>query len=320
MSNVVSFPERHQDDQQAPNDKHRGPQVEDGYTRIANELLEAISNSHAFPVTLRQLRVVLAVIRKTYGFNKKSDRISDSQIAESSGLSRQNVNKAKRELIAIGVLFMDGHKLAVNKHPDQWNFTSQPQKDNLKQTRDSVSKQETKSVSKSGSHKRQKDTTPSPYGEESTAGADDTNPTPVPVDEPQPDPQDETPKRPRRSTLPNCPHQAILDQWLEIMPEKRQPLRSLWAKGTGGSRELAARWKQGFGIRNEQTGEPLYVDASSGIDWWCRFFKFLRRSDFLMRDDSRFFGIDWVCKADNFRKIMEFKYHGDLARGDGGDA
>ncbi|MBS8267172.1 hypothetical protein DYI26_00285 [Halomonas litopenaei] len=142
---------------EAPREK-RGPQVEDGYTRIANELFEAVTNSHTCPITLRQMRIVLSVIRKTYGFNKKTDRISDSQLAAATGISRQNVNAAKRELLAMNVLFTDGQKLGVNKAYAEWDFTARPEKDNLKQTRDSVSKSETKSVSKAGSHKRQKDT------------------------------------------------------------------------------------------------------------------------------------------------------------------
>jgi hypothetical protein len=28
------------------------------------------------------------------------------------------------------------------------------------------------------------------------------------------------------------------------------------------------------------------------------------------RDDSRFFGLDWISKAENFEKILELKYHG----------
>lgn len=156
---IIQFPERLDDAQSpGPMSPGRGPQVEDGYTRIANELLEAVTNSQTCPITLRQLRVVLAVIRKTYRFNKKTDRISDGQLAAETGLSRQNVNAAKRELLAMGVLFLDGHKIGVNKHHQEWDFSAKPAKDNLRQTRDSVSKPETKSVSKSGSHKRQKDT------------------------------------------------------------------------------------------------------------------------------------------------------------------
>ena len=46
------------------------PQIEDGYTKIANELLEAISKVN---LSSYEFRVIMAIIRKTYGFNKKSD-------------------------------------------------------------------------------------------------------------------------------------------------------------------------------------------------------------------------------------------------------
>ena len=116
-------------------------------------------------------------------------------------------------------------------------------------------------------------------------------------------------KRSGSSSLPSCPHGDLLDLWAEIMPDKRQPIRSMWSKGAR-SKNLAARWKQGFSIKHEQTGEPLYTDTESGIAWWGKFFAFLRKSEFLMRDDSRFFGLDWIAKAENFEKIMELKYHG----------
>lgn len=112
-----------------------------------------------------------------------------------------------------------------------------------------------------------------------------------------------------RPSVPQCPHQDILDLWAEVMPDKRQPNRSMWPN-SARARALSARWKQGFSITNDQTGDPLYYDRDSGIDWWRRFFRFLRTSEFLMRDDSKWFGIDWVCTNSNFAKIMEMKYHG----------
>lgn len=271
----------------------RGPQVEDGYTRIANELFEAVTNAQTCPVTLRQMRVVLAVIRKTYGFNKKADRISDGQLAAETGLSRQNVNKAKRELIAMRVLYLDGHKLGVNKHCEQWDFSAKPEKDNLRQTRDSVSKPETKSVSKNGSHKRQKDSNTSTNVEER-------------IGEPTRDESIEEHKSPK-AKLPDCPHNEIIDLWAEVMPDKPQPSKNMW-QGTERARHLAARWKAGFAIKHERTGEPLYTDLQSGLDWWSRFFRFLRKSEFLM-GDNRWFKLAWVAKRENFVKIMEMDYH-----------
>lgn len=123
--------------------EQRVADTDDGYTRVANELLEAIAGAD---LTARQLKVMIAVIRKTYGFQKKSDRIADIQIAEITGLSRQNVNKAKKELISMHCLILDGNKIGVNKEVSAWVFTNSLQK------RDTVSKLKTKSVSKIETH------------------------------------------------------------------------------------------------------------------------------------------------------------------------
>lgn len=287
-----------------PPEGKRGPQVEDGFTRIANELLEAVTNAQTCPITLRQMRVVLAVIRKTYGFNKKTDRISDGQLAAETGLSRQNVNKAKKELLAMSVLVMDGNKIGVNKHVDEWNFEARPEKDNLRQTRDTVSKPETQNVSKSGSHKRQKDIHMNTY----VFIAHRASPTALHVLVNNPFLKNPGRAKPKAPKLPDCPHMEIIDLWAEIMPDKQQPSKNMWG-GTPRQRDLAARWKAGFTIKHERTGKPLYTTRDEGLAWWGRFFAFLRKSEWLMRD-HRWFKLDWVVNKTNFTKIMELSYHG----------
>lgn len=123
--------------------------TDDGYTRIANELLESLSCCN---LTVRQLRVMLAIIRKTYGFGKKVDRISDSQLADVSGLSRQNVNKAKKELISMNYLILEGNKIGVNKEVSAWKNQSRDSVSNLKTKK--VSNLETNDVSGLETHKR----------------------------------------------------------------------------------------------------------------------------------------------------------------------
>ncbi|HAN6094169.1 TPA: replication protein [Escherichia coli] len=127
--------------------------IDDGYTRLANELLEAIASAD---LTARQLKVMLAYVRKTYGFNKKTDRIADEQIAQLTGLSRQNVNKAKKELISMNCLFMDGNKIGVNREVSAWQFSKCLQVSNFvsKLETKNVSKLETLNVSKLETHKR----------------------------------------------------------------------------------------------------------------------------------------------------------------------
>ncbi|HGW8406507.1 TPA: replication protein [Citrobacter freundii] len=93
--------------------------LDDGYTRIANELLEAVM---AADLTARQLKVVLAVIRKTYGFGKKFDRITNTQIAMMTGIHHTHVCKAKNEMIAMNIIVTNGQAIGVNKVISEWNF------------------------------------------------------------------------------------------------------------------------------------------------------------------------------------------------------
>lgn len=147
--------------------ERRVADTDDGYTRIANELLESIASAD---LTARQLKVLLAITRKTYGFGKKTDRIADEQLAGITGLSRQNVNKAKKELISMNCLLMDGSKIGINKEVSAWNFSKSLQVSNLvsKAETNKVSKLETNGVSNLETHKRnslkKKETPISPEG------------------------------------------------------------------------------------------------------------------------------------------------------------
>jgi phage replication O-like protein O len=69
--------------------------MEDGFTRIANELFDAILGAN---LTVRELSVVMAIIRKTYGYNKKQDDISASQIGLICGLARTHVTTTLKKL------------------------------------------------------------------------------------------------------------------------------------------------------------------------------------------------------------------------------
>lgn len=77
------------------------PQIENGFTRIANELLEAILS---FSFSSRQLNVIFAVIRCTYGYNKKSDAVSGYQLAAMTSIDRSHISKTLAELINLNVI------------------------------------------------------------------------------------------------------------------------------------------------------------------------------------------------------------------------
>ncbi len=95
----------------------RVAELEEGYTRTANTLLEAVMLSG---LTQHQLLIVMAVWRKTYGFNKKMDWIGNEQFAELTGMAPTKCSTAKNELIRMGVLKQTGRQVGMNKNISEW--------------------------------------------------------------------------------------------------------------------------------------------------------------------------------------------------------
>lgn len=103
-------------------------QPENGYTKIANELLDKIQ---IYKFTTNQYKIILAVWRFTYGFNRKQHEISLSFLEKITHLTRTRINESLKDLIKNKVLIEvqrggSNHKakvLSFNKNYDQWNIT-----------------------------------------------------------------------------------------------------------------------------------------------------------------------------------------------------
>ncbi|WP_342221940.1 replication protein [Candidatus Fukatsuia endosymbiont of Tuberolachnus salignus] len=108
--------------------EQRVANIDEGYTRLANELYDELIGVN---LTKIQARVAHAVCRKTYGFNKKRDRISDNQLAELTKLPRQKVNKAKNELVSMKVLIKSHNQIGINKNLSEWSIHDCQQKNNI---------------------------------------------------------------------------------------------------------------------------------------------------------------------------------------------
>lgn len=94
------------------------PQVENGYTRIANELLEALLLAN---LSKRLLLVAIAVIRQSYGYNRSKDCISGSQIATLTGLRSNHCNVTVVELVEMKILYKSGSQFGMQKDHEQWS-------------------------------------------------------------------------------------------------------------------------------------------------------------------------------------------------------
>lgn len=103
------------------------PQLENGYTPIANELLEALFQSE---LSRCEYQIVLAIIRKTYGYHKKMAELSNSQLALMTGIDRRNVGRTIRALSEKNILLRgtdtNTHTIGLNKQYKEWFLPKMP--------------------------------------------------------------------------------------------------------------------------------------------------------------------------------------------------
>ena len=97
------------------------PQVENGHTRIANELMEHLMRLHLAP---NQWQVLLCIIRKTYGFHKKADYITNTQICQETGVRKPNVSRALKALQERNIISRDSKYIGLQKDWEQWQKLS----------------------------------------------------------------------------------------------------------------------------------------------------------------------------------------------------
>lgn len=83
------------------------PQLENGYTRIANEIIEMLC---LCGLKKSEWKVLLFILRKTYGWGKQEDMISISQFEDATGLSRRTVIYALQDLEAKKMITIERKK------------------------------------------------------------------------------------------------------------------------------------------------------------------------------------------------------------------
>ncbi len=98
------------------------PQLENGYTKISNELLEAI-----YKVSMSDYEhgIFWLIIRKTYGYKKKSDWISQKQIVSEINILKQHVSRTIKKLVNRNMILREGKKLSIQKDYDLWKLPKQ---------------------------------------------------------------------------------------------------------------------------------------------------------------------------------------------------
>ena len=102
------------------------PQAENGHIDIANEIVEALARTYLSPT---ESKVLWAILRKTYGWHKKIDRISYSQLEELTGLNRRHIAPVLKRLVSRNIVTQTGNgqalKYGLQKDFDRWAAITQ---------------------------------------------------------------------------------------------------------------------------------------------------------------------------------------------------
>jgi len=100
------------------------PQIERGYLRIANELVEAVCRAN---LTGGESSALWAVLRATYGWNRKGCDLSITAIVRATGMPRSRASDSMQSLIAKNILqvvscatFNRARTIALNDDYDTW--------------------------------------------------------------------------------------------------------------------------------------------------------------------------------------------------------
>jgi phage replication O-like protein O len=97
--------------------------TQNGHTEIPNYVLDKLKS---FPLSGNEFMVLIAIIRRTLGWRKTEDTIALTQLSEDTGIRKQHVYRALREMSSKMVISVtkNGYNLAstfsLNLNVDEW--------------------------------------------------------------------------------------------------------------------------------------------------------------------------------------------------------
>lgn len=92
--------------------------------------------------------------------------------------------------------------------------------------------------------------------------------------------------------VPPCPHRAIIELYLDMLPELRGVVASRWGESKD-AKALATRWRED--------------KRHQSLDFWRRFFGTVRTNPHWMGSNDRGWAADlrWLVKRENFDKVID---------------
>lgn len=266
------------------------PSLSTGYCRVVNALAEGLASAS---LTSVEHRVVWAVIRLTYGWQKGKDRIAASQLAEVTGLTRQKCSSTLSGLIERGVIIREGggqSPVKINTKTSEWQprekRTKPPERHfvNRKCKNGSVNPNTVMKDNPETVHtKDRKDNSKNPSDSLSGDGTREAR------------------SRSKKSK-DTTPYEEFRDLYHEVLHDLPE-CRVLSDKRKS---QIRARWNQLVGKKNTPCND---------LGFWRRYFTYVRECPWLMGEvepeegRNRFIAdLEWLTNANNFAKVIEGRY------------
>lgn len=105
------------------------PQLENGYTRVANEILEALAMTN---LNGTQRRILDVVMRQTYGYQRKEHELSVSFIAKATNINKRQIQRELSDLTEKNIIlikqeatFDESRVLEFNKNYKGWSISQE---------------------------------------------------------------------------------------------------------------------------------------------------------------------------------------------------
>ena len=285
---IIQFPDRRDDGQSpGPDRAGRSPQVEDGFVRIANELHQALARSR---MTGNERAVVDAVIRLTYGYQKKEARITGETFAKWTGLDSSDCGSIVAELVRRHILVRAGSRspISLNKDYSQWekprgahrrvkrkdieSGENRPTRESEEETPQSGDNRPTQSGDNRPTYKDSKDIPPLP-SVEGEGTSDETNLNSDPVG-PQPETTHQKPKtQPSRLDLSNLPAEVSVEAVQGFIEHRKALKKPLTQRALNLNVNEAIRAAKSIpGLTPDQALDEAVLAGWQGVkaDWLAR--------------------------------------------------
>lgn len=114
------------------NNNNRNGYNGDFYTKMPNQILQPLLmiNLQSY-----EIRILLAIARKTYGFNKDKDYINQRQLKKLTGIKQPHISRTLKSLLEKKMIIKNGKELAIQKNYKLWEIT---EKETLKDIPDGL--------------------------------------------------------------------------------------------------------------------------------------------------------------------------------------